>query len=111
MPDQHRLGSLQMRVRRHGSVRRLFRAIREHAAQFSQFVPQLIDRRAHVEPQIGRNLLVTAAPAVQLVSGFADQRDQLLLDEVMNVFRFIVVEKRRQMPPPSRQSAPAPAEC
>ncbi len=96
MPNQHRFGPLQMRVRRHGGICRLLRAIHHHAAQFRQFVPQLINRRPHVEPQIRRNLLVAAAAAVQLVSGFPDQRDQLLLDEMMNVLRFIVVEKRRR---------------
>ncbi len=68
MSHQHRFRPLQMRVRRHGSIRSLFRAIHQHAAQFGKFLPQLIDRRPHVQPQVGRNLLIAAAAAVQLVS-------------------------------------------
>ena len=108
---QHRLRPLQMRVRRHRRIRSLLRAIGDHSAQFGQFVPQLIDRRPHVQPQVGRDLLVAAAAAVQLVSRLPDQRDELLLDEVMNVLRFIVLKKRTATPPPARRSAPAPAEC
>ena len=96
MADQNRFRSLQMRIGRHGRIRGLFRAIHQDAAQFREFVPQLINRRAHVQSQVGRNLLIAAAPAVQLVSRFADQRDQLLLDEMMNVFRFTVVKKCRR---------------
>jgi hypothetical protein len=53
----------------------------------------LIDRGTDIQTQIGCNLLITAATAVQLVSGFADDRDELLFDEVMNIFRFGVFEK------------------
>jgi len=86
-----------MCVRRHGRVRSLFRAIRQHAAQFRQLLPQLIDGRPHVKPQIGRNLLIAAATAVQLVSRFPNQRDQLLLHEMMNVLRLIVIKESRRL--------------
>ena len=55
----------------------------------------LVNRSPHVETQVGRNLLVAAAAAVQLVSRVANQRDQLLFDEMVHVFRFAVVEKCR----------------
>jgi hypothetical protein len=32
---------------------------------------------------------------VELVSRLADERNQLLLDEVMNIFGFVVLQKRR----------------
>ena len=70
MPDQNRFSPLQMRVRRHGSIARLFRTIHQRAAQLGNFLPQLIDGSAHVQPQIGRDLLIAAASAVQLVSQF-----------------------------------------
>ena len=47
---------------------------------------------AHEEAEVGRNLLVAAAPGVQLVASGADQRDELLFDEVVNVFGFRIVE-------------------
>ncbi len=61
-----------------------------HSAEIGAY---LVNRGADVKTQIGRNLLVAAAAAVQLVSRVANQRDQLLFDEVMHVFRFAVVEK------------------
>ena len=69
---------------------------RDNAEPLRQIGPYLIDRSPNVETQIGRNLLVAAAAAVQLVSGIADQRDQLLFDEVMHIFGFVVVEKGRR---------------
>ncbi len=93
MPDQNRLCPLQVRVSWNRCITSLLRAIHEDAAQLRQFFPQLIDRRPDVQPQIGRNLFIAAAPAVQLVPDFADQRDKLLLDEMMNVFRLIIFEK------------------
>ena len=49
--------------------------------------------RAHEEPKVGRNLLVAAAPGVQLVAGGADQRGELLFDEVVDVFGFRIVQE------------------
>ena len=70
----------------------------------------LVDRGPHVETQVGRDLLVAAAAAVQLVSRVANQRDQLLFDEMVDVF---TLRCRREMPvtlQPSRQSASGPRE-
>ena len=54
---------------------------------------QDIDAVAHEEAEVGRNLLVAAASGVQLVASGADQRDELLFDEVVDVFGFRVVEE------------------
>ena len=44
-----------------------------------------IDLLTNVEPQVGGNLLVAAAPRVQLVTGFARQLHQAQLDVVVHV--------------------------
>ena len=54
---------------------------------------QCIDVVAQKEAKISRNLLVAAASGVQLVTGRADQRDELLFYEVVNIFGFRIVKK------------------
>ena len=49
-----------------------------------------IDVCADVKPQVGGDLLVATTAAVQFVAGVADQRGELLFDEMMDVFGFIV---------------------
>src|SRR5258708_3871939 len=68
----------------------LFSPIRESRTEFREFAMQLVDRGPHVETQVGGNLLVAAAAAVQLVSDLADARHQLLLDKMMHILSFIV---------------------
>src|SRR6185437_11160381 len=55
---------------------------------------------AHINPQISRNLLVTAAPAVKFVSCIADQFDKPLLDEMMHIFRLRIVQEVRRISRP-----------
>src|SRR5579872_1529100 len=83
-----------MRIRRHSRVSSLFRAINQRAAQFREFVPQLINRRPHIESQVGRNLFVATAPTMKLVSRLSNQSNELLFNKVMNVLRIVVVKKR-----------------
>jgi hypothetical protein len=71
----------------------LFGAIGERSADLGQFFSHLVNRRSHIKPQIGGDLLVAAATAVQFVSNFANQRGQLLLDEVVHVLSFVVSRK------------------
>ena len=94
--DQHRLGPLQMGVGGHGGASRLFSPVERNAQPVRQIGAHLVDRGPHVKTQVGRDLLIAAASAVQLVAGVADQHDQLLLDKVMHVFGFAVVQKRRR---------------
>ena len=75
---------------------RLFLRDQRRRRASRQICSQLIDRGPHVEAQVGGDLLIAAAAAVQLVAGIADQSDQLLLDEVVDVFRLGVVEKLRR---------------
>src|SRR4029079_15695478 len=49
---------------------------------------------ANVEAQVSRDLLVATASAMQLVARIADEFDQPALDEVVDVFHFVVFEER-----------------
>ena len=93
--DQHRLRALQMSVGRHGRISRLLGAVERDAQPLRQVGAHLIYRSPNVKTQVGRDLLVAAAAAVQLVSRVPNQRDQLLFDKMVHVFRFAVVEKCR----------------
>jgi hypothetical protein len=83
MRDQHRLGPLHVGIGRHGCRACLVCAIDKCCNQFRNRLADLIAFRAYVQPQVGGNLLIAAAPAVQFVSRFADQNDQLLLYKEM----------------------------
>ena len=54
---------------------------------------QAIDRVAYVQAEIGCDLLVATAPAVQLVTGLPDLPDELFLDKVVNIFGLFIVQK------------------
>ena len=95
MRDQHRLRPLQMGIGGHGCAPSLFRPVERNAQPFRQIGPYLVDRRPHVKTEVGRDLLIAAAPAVKLVARVSDQRGQLLFDKVMHVLGFAVVQKRR----------------
>src|SRR5258708_21385368 len=71
----------------------LFSPIRESRTEFREFAMQLVNRRPHIQSQVGGNLLVAAAAAVQLVSDLADARHQLLLDKMMHILSFVVLSQ------------------
>ena len=107
--DQDGFGALQVGVGR--AWPRLPPVRRDRAQSLSHSArvrTDLVNGSPNVEPQVGGNLFVAAAAAVQLVSRVADQRDQLLFDEVMHVFGFVVVQKCTAMQRPFRQSASGP---
>ena len=95
MRDQHRLRRLQVGVRRHRRVARGLGTRQHRLDPIGQQVLQRVDALAHKEAEVGRDLLVAAASGVQLVSGRANQRGELLFNEVVNVFGFGIVQKRR----------------
>jgi hypothetical protein len=94
--NQHRFRALQVRIGRHGRASGLFGAIECNAQPLRQIGAHLVNRSTDVEAQIGGNLFVTAAAAVQLVSRVADQHDELLFDEMIHVLSFVVVEKSKR---------------
>jgi hypothetical protein len=71
----------------------VFCPIDEGCDEFRNLLADFVASGAHVETEVGGDLLVAAASAVQLISGIADQGDQLLLDKVVNVFSFGVVDE------------------
>ncbi len=93
MRNQNRLGPLDVRVGRHGSRRRLFLRAASKCSANPPVQHAIRRSQPSHRAEVGRNLLIPAAPAVQFVAGFADQRDQLFLDKVVNVLRFIVSEE------------------
>ena len=68
-------------------------AINESEDQHAKRRADFVTGGSGVKTQIGCDLLVAAAPAVQLVSDIANDFDQLLFDEVMHIFGFTVLEK------------------
>ena len=83
---QHRHGAAQVRVGRHQRVAGLFGLIGERGDGRAQFVLQPRDPAAQVQPQVDRDLLVARTAGVQSTAGIADARDELALDERMDVF-------------------------
>jgi hypothetical protein len=55
----------------------------------------LVDIRADVEAEVGGDLLIAAAAAVEFVARVSDESDELFFDEVVDVFGFAVFEKPR----------------
>ena len=93
MRNQHRLGALQVRVGGHGGGAGSFGAINKRGNQLGQLIADFVTGGARVQTQIGCDLLIAAAPAVQFVAQIADNRHQTLLDEVVDVFGFVVLEQ------------------
>ena len=85
-----------MSVGRHRRISRLFRAVKKDTETICQVSSHLIGCGPNIETKVGCNLFVTAAAAVQLVAGIANEGDQLLLDEVVHIFRFLVLQERRR---------------
>ncbi len=84
-----------MSVGGHRRISRLLRTVKKSTETIRKINSHLINCSPNVEPQVGGNLLITAAAAMQLVSGIANQDDQLLLNEVMYILRFVVLQERR----------------
>ena len=86
------LATLHVRVRGHSCISCLFSAINNDRNEFRQRCASFIASSPNIYPQIGCDLLIAAATAVQLVAGVADQHDQMFLDEMVDVFRLVVVK-------------------
>ena len=95
MRDQHRLGALHVSVRRHDGVTGAFRLTNEGGDEIGKGGADGVETAAGEEAQVGGDLLVTAASGVQLVTGVADEGDQFLLDELVNILNAGFVEVSR----------------
>ncbi len=94
--DEHRLGALHVRVAGHHGIAGSLRACSTSAlAQAASASMTERDLLAHVEAQIGGDLLVAAAAGVQLEAERADALDECKFDEVMNVFGGRVIAHQR----------------
>src|SRR5437868_14637537 len=83
-----------MGVGGHGGVSGALGTFDEYIETLRQVRAQLVNADADVQAQIGGNLLVAAASAVEFVSCIPDKFDQVFLYEVMNIFGFGVFKKR-----------------
>ncbi len=101
---QHRLGTLQMGVGRHGRHARLFCAPCNRLHQLQQQAGDLVARGAHEQTQVGCDLLVAAASCVQFECGLPDDALQVLFHEVVNVLGLLVVSEA-----PARMRTKSPA--
>jgi hypothetical protein len=88
MAEGHRLGDLEMREARHRGGGMPVGEVDERALQFPRERVDLVARRAHVEPHVGRDLIVARARGVQPLARVADERDEPPLDVEMDVLGF-----------------------
>ena len=80
MPESHRLSDLQVGETRHHGGGMFFRLIEEPLLQLSREAPDLVDRLAQPQTQIGCDLIVARAGGVQALAGLPDESDQPPLD-------------------------------
>ena len=107
MRDQHRFRMLQMRVSRHcGICQPAPRDRQTHAHTSAKSASDLVDRSPHKQTQIGRNLFIAAASAMQFVSEC--RRSAPPVASRQNDAR---LRLHRLEGEPSRQSAASLPEC
>ena len=86
MAEGHRLRRLQMGEAGHHGAGVLKRLFGERQLQIGELRVERVDRVAHPEPEIERDLVVARARGMQPPGGGADQIGEALLDIHMNVF-------------------------
>ena len=74
--ESHGLCRLQMGETGHRRVRMRFREPDQGPLQRHELFVEAVDRIAHPEPQVGRDLIVAAACGVEAARGIADQLAQ-----------------------------------
>ena len=87
MAEGDGLRRLQMREARHDGAAVRFRLARQRELQRRQRGVGAVDPRAHVEPEIGRHLVVARARRVQPRGRLADQLLEAALDVHVHVFQ------------------------
>ena len=94
MPERHGLRGLQMGEAGHHGAGMLQRAFGERVLERGQRGVGLVDHVADIEPEIGRDLIVTRTRGVQPSRGRPDQFAKPALDVHMDVFeRALEVER------------------
>jgi hypothetical protein len=81
-----------MCVSRHHQSLRFGGAVQQGFQQIAQQGAQVVYGIPDEQAQVSGDLFIAAASAVQLLPGFADERYQLFLYKVMNVFSFWIIE-------------------
>ena len=84
--ERHRLRDLHMRVARHDGIGVPVREIEQRTLCCLDKVRNLVDRRAQIQPHVGRHLVVARARGMQPLAGIADERGQPALDVHVHVF-------------------------
>ena len=87
MAEGHRLGGLEMGEARHHRARVLVPEPDHHRLHGAQAHLHAIDRGAHPQAQIGRDLIIARARGVQAASGLAHELGQPRLDVEMDVLK------------------------
>ena len=85
MAEGDRLGGLQVGVAGHDGGRVRVRLVDERRLQGAQLSVEAVDRLAHPEPEVGRDLVVARARRVQAPGRLADQLRQARLDVHVDV--------------------------
>ena len=86
MAEGHRLGDLQMRVAGHHCVGFRLGPIDQRLLQVAHREVEAVDRAAHPQPEIGRDLVVARARGMQAPRRRADQLGEPRLDVHVDVF-------------------------
>ena len=85
--ESDRLRGLQMCEARHNGGRMRLSLLHQRHLESGKFTVERVERVAHPELKVGRNLIVTGACGMKPASRFADQRTQAPLDIHVNVFK------------------------
>ncbi len=86
MAERHRLRRLQMREARHDGFGFSIGALDQRQLQHLDLRQERVDGIAHIEPEVGRHLVVARARRVQPPRCVADQLAQPGLDVHVDVF-------------------------
>ncbi len=85
--EGHRLRGLQMGEAGHHGCGMIERLLGERALQIGELGIQRVDGVAHIEPEVGRHLVVARARGVQPPGGSADQPGEAGFDIHVDVFQ------------------------
>ena len=85
MAEGHRLGTLQVSVAGHNIARALLGLLAQHGNQLSNLALDMLARRAQVQPDVQRHLVIAAAAGVQPLAGIAHAGSQRLFHKGVHI--------------------------